>query len=123
MTYRIAETAHNPNGLRFDDGAPAFGESVTIVSGQNLVAGAVLGQITTGGKYALAAAASNDGSETPVAVLAEACNASAGDRTAFVFYTGGFFADRLTFGAGLTAAATRRTMAQRGLRTYTRQPA
>ena len=56
-------------------------EVVTIVSGQNLKAGAVLGKITSGGKYAIAdnhTPASN-GSQTAVAVLLEDVDASGGD--------------------------------------------
>jgi hypothetical protein len=119
---RTAESNYDPNGLLLDRD-DAFGESVTIVSGQNLAAGAVLGQITSGGKYTLAAAAAGDGSATPVAVLVDACDASGGDKAAFVYYTGRFRESKLTFGAGLTAAATRRTLAQRGIKVYATQPA
>jgi hypothetical protein len=106
----------DPNGLVVSRiGAPVNGEPVTIVSGQNLAAGALLGQITTGGKYALALAASDDGSQTPCAVLAEACDASGGDKTAFVYYAGEFNENKVVFGTGITAAANRRALAQRGL--------
>lgn len=119
---RTTESNFDPNGLLLDRD-DAMGESVTIVSGQNLVAGSVLGQITSGGKYALAAAASVDGSQTPVAIIADACDASAGDKTAFVYYTGRFRESKLTFGSGITAAGSRRTMAQRGLKVIATQPA
>lgn len=51
--------------------APEFysREAVTIASGADLTAGAVLGKITASGKYALSAPGASDGSQTPVAVL------------------------------------------------------
>jgi hypothetical protein len=119
---RTSESVYDPNGLLIDRD-DAFGEAVTIVSGQNLAAGSVLGQITSGGKYALALAASNDGSQTPCAIIPEACDASGGDKTAFVFYTGRFRQNKLVFGTGITAAASRRDLAQKGLKIQSGQAA
>ncbi len=61
-------------------------EMVTLVSGQNLKVGAVLGIITTGGKYTLAdnATPASNGSQTAKAVLLRDCDASAGDKRALV---------------------------------------
>lgn len=111
----------DPNGLEIQ-GYDFFGETVTIVSGQNLAKGAVLGQITSGGKYKLALAASNDGSEDPVAILAEACDASGGDKSAYVYYTCGVRERALVFGTGITAAAFRRKLAQKGIFIQGSQP-
>jgi hypothetical protein len=57
---------------------------VTLVSGQNLKAGTLLGQITTGGKYTLYNNAASDGSEAASAVLLADCDASGGDATALI---------------------------------------
>lgn len=84
---------------------PRVTHDVTLIDGQNLKAGAVLGKITASGKYTLALSASADGSQTPDAILAEDCDASGGDATAVVYETGEFRADKLTFGAGVTAAS------------------
>lgn len=54
-------------------------EVVTIIEGQNLVAGAVLGQITTGGKYTELDPDAEDGSEVAAAVLYDAVDATDGD--------------------------------------------
>lgn len=61
-------------------------EVATILSGQVLLAGAVLGKITTGGKYVIADAhtPATDGSQTGAAVLLEDCDASGGDKTALI---------------------------------------
>lgn len=117
---KVTDT-YDPNGIVVP-GFDVFGENVTIVSGQNLAAGAVIGQITSGGKYKLALAASSDGSEDPVAILAEACDASGGDKTAYVYYAGGFRERGLVFGTGITAAAFRRILAQRGIFIQASQP-
>ena len=55
---------------------PVQTEIVTIASGENLTRGAVLGKVTANGKYVLSASAAVDGSEDPVAVLAEDTDAS-----------------------------------------------
>lgn len=124
MVYKVTESTFDPNGLLVQiQGAPVFGEMVTIASGQNLQAGALVGQITSGGKYALSLAAGNDGSEVPAAVLAEACDASGGDKSAFVYYAGEFNESKVVIGTGHTAAALRRTLAQMGIFLHKPQPA
>ena len=54
-------------------------DKVTLISGQNLVAGSVLGKITASGKYTLHNAAATDGSEIAAAILFDSTDASAGD--------------------------------------------
>ena len=53
----------------------------TILTGQTLVAGSVLGVITSGGKLKLVVAANSDGSQVPKYVLTEAVDASSADVT------------------------------------------
>ena len=59
-------------------------ENVTIVSGQDLGAGAVLGKISASGKYTAVDQAAGDGSQTAVAVLIDACDATGGDKDAAI---------------------------------------
>ncbi len=77
-------------------------ESVTIVSGQTIVRGAVLGKITTGGKYTLSLTGSSDGSEKAYAIAAEDVDASGGDEAAAVYIKGEFNENSLTLGTGHT---------------------
>lgn len=93
---------YDPNGLLAGD-LPAKDDKITLVSGQNLERGAVLGKITASGKYTLSLAAAADGSEDPAAILAIDCNASAGDKSTKAFFMGEFNKDKLTFGTGHTA--------------------
>lgn len=81
------------------------GRKVTIISGQNLVRGAVLGKITASSKYNLSASAASDGSQVPDLVLAEDCNASAGDKSAMAYSRGDFNTVGLTLGAGHTVGS------------------
>jgi hypothetical protein len=53
--------------------------TATLISGQNLPAGSVLGRVTSTGKVTMVAPAAGDGSQTAIAVLIAAVDASAGD--------------------------------------------
>lgn len=58
------------------------------------------------GKYKTSLAAATDGSQTPVAVLAENITVSGEDAEAISYESGHFRSAALTFGAGHTAAST-----------------
>lgn len=93
-----------------DDGL-VLGETVsgqiTLVAGQNLRRGSVLGKITASGKYALALSASSDGSQAPLVILAEDTNASAADKVTVAYFAGPFDENACTYGAGVTPATAR----------------
>lgn len=90
------ETLNYDNLLAGD--YPAVTDIRTIVSGQDLSRGAVLGKVTASGKYTLCDSTAADGSESPVCILAEDCDASEGDVNAEVFLSGQFNEDQLTYG-------------------------
>ena len=69
----------NPNYTR---------ETVTLLAGTDYPVGAVLGRITTGGKYNLSPAAGSDGAQTAAAVLLYAVDASATDALGVVLMRG-----------------------------------
>lgn len=89
--------------------------SITLISGQNLTRGALLGKITASGKYNLSLSAAGDGSETPIAVLAEDMDASAGDKTTLAYFKGGFNDRAMTFGTGHTADSVRQALGEKGI--------
>jgi len=106
----MAET-YTPDNLVAGD-TQLVTDSVTIVSGQTIVRGAVLGKITADGKFVLSLTGSSDGSEVPYAIAAEDIDASGGDVTnAAIYIKGEFNANALTLGTGHTA-----TTAKDGLR-------
>ena len=82
-------------------------KEVTLLSGENLAAGTVVGQITTGGKYIASDANASDGSEDPAGILYAAVDASAGDVTnARIIFRGPIVVNGndLTWDAGNDAA-------------------
>lgn len=89
--------------------------SITLISGQNLKRGAVLGKITASSKYNLSASAAGDGSQTPDLILAEDCDASAGDKGALAYARGDFSAAGLTLGAGHSVASILEGLRAKGI--------
>jgi len=86
---------------------PQITEPETLIAGQNLARGAVLGRITVGGKLTLALAAAVDGSDVPVAILPVDADASAADLVVPVYKSGQFDPNFLVYGTGIDAAATK----------------
>ena len=77
--------------LKFELNANYCRETVTLKSSANYALGSVLGQITASGKYRLSPAAEvtgDEGAETAVAVLIEAVDATAADKTGLVIARG-----------------------------------
>lgn len=92
-----------PDRLIADDADDIIGKGIVLAAGQNLVRGSVLGKVTATGKYVLATAAANDGSQNPSVVLADDCDASLADSPAIAYFSGTFNSAALTLGAGMTA--------------------
>lgn len=82
-------------------------QQITLLSGQNLARGAVLGKITLSGKYVLSASAAVDGSQTPDAVLAEATDATGGDKVTVAYVKAMVLESGLVLGAGHTVDSIR----------------
>jgi hypothetical protein len=79
------------NLLKYEVNASYCREAVTLKAGTNYALGSVLGRITASGKYRLAPAAEvvgDEGAEVAAAVLIEAVDATAGDRTGLVVARG-----------------------------------
>lgn len=109
------EGTYVPDQLIAGNAHLLIARKVTVISGQNLARGAVLGKITASGKYTLSASASSDGSQTPDLVLAETCDASAGDKQALAYARGDFAASALTLGAGHTVASITEGLRAKGI--------
>ncbi|CAK8987140.1 Portal protein [Cleaved into: Protein B*] [Durusdinium trenchii] len=86
----------DPNGNRLDDGDVGtaylndhLGFTIADGAADFIVGDKWTVTVAAGsGKYLLSLAAADDGSQTPKAVLAEDCDASAGDKTAIVYFAG-----------------------------------
>jgi len=114
MSTEFTSSTYNPDRLLLDGPVPVE-YYITLVSGQNLSRGAVLGKITSGGKYTLSLSASSDGSEVPDLILAEDCAASGGDKVTVAYATGHFDENEVTLGAGHTADSVREGLRDKGI--------
>jgi hypothetical protein len=110
-----SEGSHSPDNLIAGDQINPITLSVTLVSGQNIVRGTVLGIITSGGKYTTSLSAASNGSQTPKAIAAEDCDASGGDKTTLVYIAGVFNQNELTLGTAHTIASIREGLRDNGI--------
>jgi hypothetical protein len=108
-------TSPTPDKLYAGDTMPRVQETVVLISGQNLLRGALLGKITASSKYTLSLSAAADGSQTPEAILVDDCNASAADARCSVYLTGEFNPAAMTFGAGHTSASVAAGLRNKGI--------
>lgn len=74
------EKVHNGEFLISEANGELSREEVTVVSGQNLVGGSVVGKITATSKYAIYDNGASDGTQAAAGVLYGAVNASGGDK-------------------------------------------
>lgn len=77
--------------LKYELNASYSRETVTLKAGTNYALGSVLGKITASGKYRLSPAAAvtgDEGAEAAVAVLIQAVDATAADKTGLVVARG-----------------------------------
>lgn len=79
----------------------------TLVAGQNLKRGALLGKVTTGGAYKLSLSTASDGSEVPTAVLVHDTDATSAAQEILFYERGDFNQAAVTFGAAHTADTVR----------------
>jgi len=86
---------------------PIVTDEVTVLTGQDLARGCVLGYQTSGGKaVACHKAGTDDGRREAKSILAEDCDSTLGDvEHVPVYITGEFNANALSFGATTTVAA------------------
>ncbi len=94
---------------------PRATDSVTIITGQNLTRGALLGKITASGKYNLSLSTAVDGSEVPEAILLEDVDATAADKVAPVALTGEFNEDSIVYGTGHTKSSVKAGLRDKGI--------
>jgi hypothetical protein len=88
---------------------PLITDTVSIAAGQQLTRGALLGMVTATGNYILSLSAAADGSQNPVAVLADNIDTTATGFNAVtqapVYLTGEFNVNAMTLGAGFSYPA------------------
>ncbi|MGI4798496.1 MAG: head decoration protein [Janthinobacterium lividum] len=91
-------------------------ENGTLLAGQALPRGALLGRITASGKLTLSTATATDGSQVPYGILYDAYDATAGDLAGVGLYVKGEFnGNAMTFGAGQTVASVKDALRNAGI--------
>ncbi len=120
-TASFASSSEAPDRLIAGE-FPLKTEQITLISGQDLSRGAVLGKITSGGKYNLSLSAAGDGSQTPDAILAQDTDASGADVATIAYFRGEFNDDELTVGTGHTVASIKEGLRAKGIWLVTAQP-
>lgn len=110
MTAQVASfksDTYTPDRLIASNAASLLGEKGTLLAGQNLLRGALLGRITASGKLVLSLSAAGDGSQTPVAILADDCDATAADKECLFYVRGDFNNRAVIYGAAHTFASVK----------------
>lgn len=110
-----SEGTYSPFRDLFAGDSPPVSRQITLISGQNLARGAILGKITASGKYTLSLSAAADGSQVPAVVLVEDTNASGGDKVTDAYIKGIFNENVLVYGTGHTAASVREALRDYGI--------
>lgn len=103
------------------DAARIVSRKITVISGQVVTRGAVLGKITASSKYNLSLSAAADGSQTPDLILAEDVDASGGDKEGLAYEAGVFNTNALTLGASHTLASIQEGLRAKGIHFHTAQ--
>lgn len=98
--------------LPIDIGAGA--DKCTIITGQNLSAGTVVGKITASSKFTILAPAAADGSQTAAGIIFDNVNATAADKSGMVLLRGPAQVNQndLTWPVGITAPQKTAAIAQ-----------
>lgn len=113
QTPGISAEIYNPDQLVAGN-QKIVSDSVTLGAGI-LQRGAVLGQITATGNYISCVKNAADGSQVPVAVLADAADASGGAVVAGVYLTGEFNSNAMSWDASWTVATLKPAMRAQGI--------
>ena len=106
--------SYSPDNLILGD-IPTISYDETIISGQDVDRGCVMGMITASGKLTACDHTASDGSETPYGVMAEDCDASLADVECGVYVFGHFDSGELTFGGSSTIDDLKAAMRNVGL--------
>ena len=97
------------------DGGNLIGRKYTLLSGQNVVRGTVLGVVTASGKVITSLSAAVDGSQTPFCIAAHDVDATGGDKDIEVYTRGNFNEHKLTLGTAHTLASIREGLRGKGI--------
>jgi hypothetical protein len=109
--------SYTPDNLIASTGGLLMARKYTLLAGQNVVRGTVLGIITSGGKVVKSLSASSDGSQTPALVAAMDCDAAtvSADKEIECYVRGNFNEHALVLGTAHTLASIREGLRSKGI--------
>lgn len=119
----LVKETFTPDSLIAGDASALISRKVTLITGQNVKRGAVLGKITASGKYNLSLSAAVDGSQTPDLICAQDCDATSADADCLAFEAGRFSAGALILGTAHTIASIQEGLRVKGIHIVTTQSA
>jgi hypothetical protein len=112
----FTSSAYAPDRLIGQNAGLLYAESVVVASGAGvLLRGAVLGKITSSGKYVLSLSTASNGSQNPAAVLVDDVDATSADAPALAYTRGDFNGSALILGAAHTIASVREALKDIGI--------
>lgn len=88
---------------------------ITVLSGQVLKRGALLGKITASSKYVLSLSAASDGSQTPAGILVDDVDATGGDKAGLLYIRGDFIDKSIILGASHTLTSVAAALRDMGI--------
>ena len=104
-----------PDNLIAGSQMPIVDDKGTILAGQNLKRGALLGRVDANGKLKLVDSTASDGSQEVYAVLVEDTNSTDGDIETVVYLTGEFNEDAVSFSNSDTVEKHRKSARKVGI--------
>lgn len=109
----LVESNYLGDWLKYEEDNLYSRDEVTVVSGQNLITGTVIGVITASGKVTQLAPAANDGSESAAGVLLLDTDAADADKGGVIIARHAICSDKgLTWPGGITAPQKTAAIAQ-----------
>ena len=119
----VTSDTYTPDSLINGDADSITTVKITLITGQSVVRGTVLGKITASGKYNKSLSAAGDGSQTPDAIAVNDCDATSADQELLVYKTGRFNANALTLGTAHTLASITEGLRGKGINLVNSTPA
>lgn len=114
-TASFGSSTYSPDRLIAQRADRLLSRQITLLSGESVVRGEVLGKVTASGKYKASLSAAGDGSETPDLIAAVDADASGGDLVTVAYERGDFNEDALTVGTAHTLASIREGLRGKGI--------
>lgn len=105
MTASSTTTTYAADNLIAGSSPDIANDTGTLILGQNLARGAVLGRITASAKLTACNNGAVDGSQKPIGILVEAIDATAADKTCQIYVAGCFRSSVLVWHASFDTVA------------------